>query len=572
MDTQLSATLIVGVAVNATLLFLILVIGLRGANSPQNGVEGSRTRPSVVSLSVFIAALLLVVAVLWVPPHLLDPFRVSDAEEYLTGGYALLSDNYSLKLDGITHPFRFRPFFSAIFVAPTLNLEGIGASATSLVTLYGVVAAALAFVIGLRIAAFWGGLGALLITVVLPDFWYFGRVVMSDLPGAALFLVAALQFSLVRSIETVRARSLIIAGIICGFATLIRGTGAITLIPFILFHLLRPRGYPRIRGTILLLIPTVVVLGGGLLFDWVTFGSPLRGGYQYWMSVPYDFPALIFSLEYAETNFSSILHLVPLLAAVALFPVVRWILARRGITLEINLEALKLIEIYTLFVGVPLALFYQLYFYSSPRFYLPIELLLGAIAGAFLGSILGRLNPPRALVGAILLFVGVVVIGLRSGSTNPSQRSIDAVTYLSAGIPRDAAVISGLNPLYVERRAIWGTERVLIPVSRRVEYASKVVAQSKISGLTLSPADRFQHRSAAVLAQGARDVYPYVAIDNGAELVLLLKGGPSMGKLDIFLEDTAIIDSERAALEEKFTLTPVRDGVFKLGIRESNPE
>ena len=90
--------------------------------------------------------------------------------------------------------------------------------------------------------------------------------------------------------------------------------------------------------------------------------------------------------------------------------------------------------------------------------------------------------------------------------------------------PPDAVIVTGLPPAYLENYPGM-KHRSIIPLSRNVEYASKVLVMSKIHDLSVQPAGWWDTRSPELIASGAEEVIPWVALDHPDRLVNFLMEG-----------------------------------------------
>jgi hypothetical protein len=68
----------------------------------------------------------------------------------------------------------------------------------------------------------------------------------------------------------------------------------------------------------------------------------------------------------------------------------------------------------------------------------------------------------------------------------PPYRRIVAET-LARETPQDAVIVSGLDPVFLEPYVLRGTARTIVPASRSIECASKLVAPSRIRAIDPSP-------------------------------------------------------------------------------------
>jgi hypothetical protein len=101
--------------------------------------------------------------------------------------------------------------------------------------------------------------------------------------------------------------------------------------------------------------------------------------------------------------------------------------------------------------------------------------------------------------------------------------------------PANAIVISAIDPVYLERMAAAGSARRIVPISRRVEYASKLLAPRRIEHPNPPPADWHDHRAAGLARGGAQEAVQFVASEQVENLAARAAAGTP-----IFL-DTALL-------------------------------
>ena len=199
-----------------------------------------------------------------------------DALEYADGAHQIVSgkgyvtyvhDNDTWPDDGTARPPRYPPGFS-------LALVPFAALGTYPDDLFGAAKwFAVLYVIGAVVAA-WsmgGPLAALLaagFVGVSPFGEQSGFVLLSDTFGAALTVLLVPLLN-----KPTRVRSAL-AGVVAGIAVLVK----FSMIVNIAALALATRGRTRRR----VLLFTAPALAGLFLYQWLTFGSPLKTGYGYW--------------------------------------------------------------------------------------------------------------------------------------------------------------------------------------------------------------------------------------------------------------------------------------------------
>jgi hypothetical protein len=270
-------------------------------------------------------------------------------------------------------------------------------------------------------------------------------------------------------------------------------------------------------------------------FNALHFGSPLRTGYHYWCSVPYDYPTLTFSPRYltggADGWRSGNLarYLAPQSPVAEVRPIERivqaafWLLALAGIGGALANPASR--RWTTLVLGAALLTtdFYSFYFFYDLRFLLPVYVAIIPYAVVAIERLLGF---PAALARSpafgllCMLMVAAVMWLLGPRWLRPSQgwpRTLasarselaDAADRL---LPDDAHLISNLDGAFVSHDLLRGTRRQYLPLDRGVEYASKRIQPRRPERLE-PPPDRnpFAHRS--IQAAGSQEAFPTTAME-----------------------------------------------------------
>jgi hypothetical protein len=226
-------------------------------------------------LAVFMtcAALLPILSQTSRPMHL-QPFP--DASEYADGARQLASGNGYVTYvhvndtwpdDGQARPPKYPPGFSLLlapFAAFGNYPDDVLNTAKWFAALYLIVAVAAAWSIGGPLAAI---LAAGLIGMS-PFAEQSARVLLADALGAALTVV------LVPLLNKPTTRRTALAGVIAGLSVLVRFNMVVNIAALAL----GTRG----RTRSLSLMCAAPAVAGLLVYQWLTFGSPLKTGYGYW--------------------------------------------------------------------------------------------------------------------------------------------------------------------------------------------------------------------------------------------------------------------------------------------------
>jgi len=267
----------------------------------------------------------------------------------------------------------------------------------------------------------------------------------------------------------------------------------------------------------------------------------------------------VFSTRYVAANlgalWSSGLPAIAALAAV-LVAVAR---ARRS-TEDANGDAARLraaLEFFALGT-LPLVALYLLYFFPWTRFYLSAIAVAAAIAGALLGRWCAAL--PRAALAPLLAVVLAGVAAWRAQAPDPPPQRRLAAERIRSATPPHAIVITGIEPAYLEM--IVGGGRRFVPISRRIEYASKLIAPEKIPDPDPPPRNAFDHRSEGLRRGGALEAVSAVAGEQLDELEREVRSGTP-----VFLDISALYAQDEPVggeLLRRFRLVPKGEELFEL--------
>ena len=510
-------------------------------------------------LPVLAAAAIAAGALLVESPYAASNCSVSDSVEYLTVAKRFFEGGSpDLPIEGREVPSRFPIWFSVLFLSPMYALFGgdIGSAviAVTAFALLGVVAVCAA---GCMIASPLGGAGAAALVLLSPGYRYFGRQVLTDVPAAALAAAAALLWLTVTA-SADKKRAFAAAGVLAACAAAMRPLMACLILPFYLRMVFRRDERSR-ASFVLLTAPLAVVLAATLYYQGLVFGDPLRTGYQLWTAVPYDFPGLVLSWRYLPANLR-VLAEHTLVLPCAFLCAVLLVLRRHGAPPQgLHSTSLRAAAFFVLLAGSPPVLVHLVYFYQTSRFYLPFELLLAVPAGALAGAWLARHGV--RMRHAVTLFVVVAAAGaIVRAAANPPSAQREAADLLGTSVPAGALVVSGLNPVYLQE--MLGGGRQVVPVSRRVEFASKVLSWQKPAGSAGHPRDWREHRAPFLKAAGAEEAFTHTAVEDLA----WLRSEAALGRT-LYLEERSLTDDERGLLSKAFFFEPVAPGVVQLRLR-----
>ena len=238
----------------------------------------------------------------------------------------------------------------------------------------------------------------------------------------------------------------------------------------------------------ILILPALLTLCGTLYYNYRTFGSIRRSGYHYWCPVPYDFPSLLFDFSYAGKNFSVLLKTgVPVPFLFLLFSGVIYILIQRKKgTDEKVFSVWKWSFFFVLFHYLLLISLYICHYFCFERFFLPssvLALCTGSIA-LWRGLLLCTKRKYIKKLSHIFSLLALAAAGAASYRISPMQlpvtyTEITLLKYCKNLLPEKSYLIINFNPALSS--FYLGKEQKVLPFSRELEYAGKVIAPEKIS-------------------------------------------------------------------------------------------
>jgi len=490
---------------------------------------------------------------------------IPDSVEYALAGHRLVTEGrYSILVGGRDLPPRYLPWFSLFVAAPAYAVLGpdLG-NAIFPVTVLALFGVMIAFTIGHRIGGAWGGAIAALAVLVLPDYRQCGRLILTDVPTSALLIGSCAVYLWVRRSARTGTLGYLLGGVLIAAAALLRPISVTAAMPFVLAAAAPPR--PKIFGRLAALIsPLAAGAAATLAYNEVTFGSPWRSGYHFWCPVPFDYPALVFSLSYVGTNLGVVWSTgLPLIAigGVSLFVAPRPTFCRPAASGEQSDER-SLAEFLVLGTG-PMVPFYLVYFFPMSRFFLPPLVVAAVLLGSLLGARLGRI--PRSALLAALAALFVEAVGLRYRTPEGPPRRRLAANRIETQTPSDAIIISAIEPAYLEYLVARGSRRRVLPISRDIEYANKLIAPHRVPNPAPPPATSVDHRCPGLLNGGAQEAVAAVA----AERLDAIEEAVRLGT-PVFVDTSAVGDSDRQVvrrIQERFSMIPRSADLFELRSR-----
>jgi 4-amino-4-deoxy-L-arabinose transferase-like glycosyltransferase len=496
------------------------------------------------------------------------PFTASDltiapdSVEYSTAAWRLVNEGrYVVTINGAAYPPRYPPGFAFLALAPVYQLFGQDpGSGIYGILFWSLVGVAAAFFIGRRLGGLPSGLLAGGAVLLLPDYRQYSKMIMSDATCTAMMLVLLLVYLRLTAAPK-NWRGWLAAGVISALAASIRPTALAATLPFLLLALQTSPRRRSLSNGILFALPILFFAVSQLLYNFHVFGSPFRSGYQFWCPVPYDYLNLTFGISHLKSNVEAAWR-AGFFILLATVTIVTLVLRRSAQTGDAHSVARQDCLRFVLLTAAPLTLFHLFYFYPETRFFLPATGQLAAVAGAMLGTLLQRASDRSAVIVAAAALVLVVLLAFLRTTPEPTRRH--AVDLFNNTLPGSALLISNIDPVYLDFFLNRNAERVILPLSRHVEYASKIVATTKVRAPDPPPTHAFDHRCPGIRNGGGYDVVAATASEpEGLDLIeaALTAGTP------VFLDATHISWLQQSAVENlqsRYQMRRTAEGLYEL--------
>lgn len=480
-----------------------------------------------------------------------------DNVEYALGAHNLLErGTYAIELNGRPYPPRYPYGYSTFFVAPVLMITGSEprhAVYASLVS--GTLVVVLLGVVGWRAFGAVTSAGGVFLLLVYPLFLKYTREVFADVAVTALFLGVFLAALCLRP-SRMRWSAV---GLLIGLAASVKFSLVLAAVfPWLAVRLPEgadakadpPKGrFPRLVLDVCLATGIAVGLAPLLTYNARTFGEPLRTGYHYWCSVPYDFSGLTFSLRYLWQSVDGggpgnvAYYLLPggEMAEKAPYHVIQvayWLLVLAGLFLGWRTPGTTGRAVRLIAAGGALQFaYFAVYFFRSTRLLLPVYVLFLPVAVYALVRLVRvplQLERSRAVAVCLAstLAIGCWFLGWRYKRFQPDYRNA-LTAEANRLLPDDALIVSDLDGAYVTHYLLRGTRREYLPLDRGVEYASKFAQPRRPPSAERPTDDPFDHRAIPAEDWNAVEVYPLTALDNPDLLKRRLeKGQPCYAVLE----------------------------------------
>ena len=468
------------------------------SSSTDDQVQIVSDRGRILKRMIFLAFLVVAGFLLHLPSELGASLAIPpDSTEYSIGLVNLFEHGkFGFTLNGEWFPSRYSPWFSLSCLAPAYLLF------YDVLSLHwAVLAFALAFlVISCRFGRI-AGLGkwsfvCAVVPLFIPDFVFYSRMVMTEIPYTAIFAASALVFVRFATCETLSYRLCLGAGTLVAWGGAVRVTALPMLALFAVSALVKKCEFKRkVLLVLILLFPAMAYEIANLMYNRCVFGSCFRSGYQYWLSVPCDYSNLSFNIGYMLDNMGEyLLEPVTLIAfslAVFILIVACLMLAGRFGGRNKNRNFLLLFG-YVLFQGIVLFSLYVGYYWCDVRFFLPVMLCLIPLFLGSVATIVGKIGE----IYKCALVIAFAVLCLGDFHFVCPRYFFMARGYplmiVEAGISREvlpsgSVVVQEGNPSFTDFFGPKGRTVRHFPIFRRFDYVNAMVAPCSIANFRPKP-------------------------------------------------------------------------------------
>ena len=485
-----------------SLIFFVLICAISTRTLIQTARAVKQHNTSVM-FALMILAISMTIC-FWMQSNWIDGLQISDAVEYgLTSVHLWCDGRNGFLLNEEFFPGRYSPFFSAVFLAPMQ----IFSDQCSLELLQGPILLSAFFIMSLssifllRYSPLSALIGVALI-LLLPNFRYFSVLVMTELPFCFLYLLSFFVLHKVYNAERRISMSLLTLGCIVALACGLRLQNIFLFLPH--FFLITKR---ESRGTTLIFhLPLFCLFALSAWYQLKTFGSPFRTGYHFWLPVPYENFFAVFSSKYFLQN---VLHLLEQSSLIPLFLFLTVLIsfARRS---EKFLSLFRSMNSFFILLAISWCcqiLIQLFYFYSSTRFFLPIEIALCIAIAITISFLIPHKQSERgvSIFGSIIMIAMLFLIPVLPKNKAQSELpEIDVLQALQQHANDGSRIFTTYNLAFLQ---FYLPHSTVLPWGREQMYANQLILPEKKDAF-FKVENPLKHRDERLLALGARDIFP----------------------------------------------------------------
>jgi len=468
-----------------------------------------------IGLLLGILGLLCVGFLLYLPSELGMSLAIPpDSSEYAVSLTNLLAHGtFGFTLNGTWYPSRYAPWFSISCLTPGYWLFGGDSLCYHVMIILFAFGTLFLVTRWARLAALsvrWSVIPAVLL-LLLPDFAFYSRLVMTEIPYTCLFAASAVVFVRMAGLRTLSVGGCLAAGALVAWCGMVRSTAVPMLLPFAVLILFRHRRWREATARLVALgLPAAACQLANFLYNWKTFGSPTRSGYNFWAPVPCDFPDILFNLSNLKENLlylptEPVMVMTALAFVLALALAVSVLRGRLG-GVEGNRPFLLLLG-YLSFQAVVLLTLYLPYYWMDTRFYLAATVCVVPLGVAALVRFAQAGLPRAGGFAAGALLVGVALSFLQM-PTRYSFMTFGRPVWLEEArmtakvLPSHSVVIQEGDPVIMGHFGFAAKDILLLPYQRRFDYVTYMTATNSIRNERPAPGSWQDKRIPELIARG----------------------------------------------------------------------
>ena len=448
---------------------------------------------------ILVACLFSAAFLLYLPSELGAALTIPpDSSEYSICLVNLFEHGkFGFTLNGEWYPSRYSPWFSLTCLTPAYLLSGGNALCFHWAILaFSLVLLVLIFEFGRRVGLGWAAPVPPLLLMFLPDFVFYSRVVMTEIPYTALLAVNTLLFARFAAARSHSPRFCFCAGLLVAWLGMVRMTGLPMILAFVVVLLLRRESWRSFLWRCLLIAaPVVASVLISLIYNRVVFGSFFRSGYKYWASVPCDFPQLMFNLANIENVVYVMTHTAigMITIAVCVLTVMFFLLIAGGRFGGVQKNRWFLAAAsYLILQTIILVALYGGYYWADTRFFLPVAICFLPFAFYAIRMFSEFALRRYAQLGLLLAILGVLMAFLVSNAqywyvVKGRKFWLCSAINTASALPRESVIVQDGDPLILDYFALASDNVALVPFTRQFDYASHMVAPSPIGGVCDPP-------------------------------------------------------------------------------------
>ncbi len=474
---------------------------------------------------ILVACLFSAAFLLYLPSELGAALTIPpDSSEYSICLVNLFEHGkFGFTLNGEWYPSRYSPWFSLTCLTPAYLLSGGNPLCFHWAILaFSLVLLVLIFEFGRRVGLGWAAPVPPLLLMFLPDFVFYSRVVMTEIPYTALLAVNTLLFARFAAARNHSRRLCLVAGALVAWLGMVRVTGIPMILAFVAVLVVKRESWrSAIKRILLVVLPSSAYILGNLSYNRVVFGNFFRSGYNYWVSVPCDFPKITFNMDNAGTVAYMLTHetIGLFMIATVFLTLAFWLSVILGRFGGVRGNGWFVAATSYLFLQtLALALLYGGYYWADTRFFLPITICFLPLAIFAVMTILSaccgfHLRIP--LTVAVIVLCLVVVVRARTRYLYMAEGRpiwLAEAQIASAVLPPGSVVLQQGDPNVLDHFGFRDRGIRLFPIRRDFDYVKHMTAPRRINHLVDAPESVEQTILPALVSSGVCGLpFPFVA-------------------------------------------------------------